>query len=178
MEEEIWKKAITKNLTHMFIPAFPPFPSMHIIEIDDKSIQISFKYNDDSRSFVDSIEAIGSLLKIQGEKENEVIGNSFGLTFLPHDPKFSSVINDFPSKPNTLPSSNFVPLSFQPIKLNTIDSKVSVKNQGNQRSLEHGLKIKMIVSDLPPSVQLPFITPKTSEPIDLSKGSILAPCFL
>ena len=61
----MWKQAVTKDLIYKSLPPVSPFPSIHNIEIGEKSIQISFKHRADAHSFVNVIKVIIYLRTLQ-----------------------------------------------------------------------------------------------------------------
>ena len=149
----MWKQAVTKDLIYKSIPPISPFPSIHNIELGEKSIQISFKHRADAHSFVNVIKVISKLLKLQMKEEKDEIDCFHGIEFWPHDPKVSSVINNFSEKPLT-PRPKFDRiLNFDRnlIELieNTKDETVKADNQNDINLPESTTTIKTICSDIP-----------------------------
>ena len=146
----MWKQAVTKDLIYKSIPPFSPFPSIHNIEIGEKSIQISFKHSADAHSFVNVIKVISKLLKLQTNEEKDEIEYFHGIEFWPHDPKVSSVISSFSKKPLTPPPKCDL-LAFEYNDLYRKGEIVNANNQSNKNLPERIATIKMISSDIPPN---------------------------
>ena len=106
----MWKHAITKDLIY-----HKPFPNIHSLAIEDKSIQIWFRYQADSHSFTNALRVIVHLLKLQDKQGKDEFENWYGFDFKPYDPKVSSIMQNMPNKPRT-PSAQFAPLTFSPLK--------------------------------------------------------------
>ena len=121
----MWKQAVTKDLIYTSIPPISPFPSIHNIEIGEKSIQISFKHSADAHSFVNVIRVISKLLKLQTKEEKDEIEYLHEFEFWPHDPKVTSAIKSFSKKPLT-PPPKVDPLTLKYNNQSRKDEKVKI----------------------------------------------------
>ena len=141
------------------------FPTIHSIATPkDKSIQIFFRHQADSHSFTNALRVIVHLLKLQDKQGKDEFENWYGFDFQPYDPKISAILKNLPNKPLT-PSPKCAPLTFSPPMISPIEELGNMKHQSNQGYPKHPSKIKMVLSNIPPTVQ-------QSHPISVGNNQI------